>query len=311
MVSTQNLQKWYSKLYYIIPVLCLTPLMSSGVALGLGMLLAFVTKNNHPFSTSKLTKYLLQASIVMMGFGMSLTQVIETSKTSFFFTACSVTLTLVVGLLIGRFLKVDKNTSILISGGTAICGGSAIAALSSVINPRNYQITFSLTVIFILNSVALFLFPYIGHLLNLSQDVFGYWSAIAIHDTSSVVGAASEYGTKSLEIATTVKLTRALWIIPVSIAVLVLSKSDQKSKISIPWFIGLFVLAILVSYFIPEWNSTYTHLSWLGHKGMLVALFFIGTSINREDILKAGIKPFILGVLLWIIISAVSLYVIF
>lgn len=309
MAISLNHQKLYAWLYYIIPALCFTPLLSSGIALGLGIILAFVSKNVQPFPTVKLTKYLLQSSIVMMGFGMSLLQVVETSKTSFYFTACSVGLTLMGGLLLGKLLNVEKNTSILIAGGTAICGGSAIAALTSIINPRNYQVTFSLTVIFILNSLALFIFPYVGHLLDLSQEVFGYWSAIAIHDTSSVVGAASGYGAKALEIATTVKLTRALWIIPVSVIILLMNKKEQKSRISIPWFIGLFLLAILLSHFLPEWGTTYSHLSWFGHKGMLVALFFIGTSLNKEDILRAGIKPFILGVLLWFAISVSSLLI--
>lgn len=306
---TENTKKRIDWLYYIIPILCFTPLLSSPLALGLGIIMAFAFGSSSPYKKDKLTKYMLQASIVLMGFGMNLSQVIETSKTGFYFTAISVTLTLVSGLIIGHILKVEKKTTILISGGTAICGGSAIAALSSIINPKNYQLTFSLTVIFVLNAVALFLFPFIGHAVGLSQETFGTWAAIAIHDTSSVVGAASSYGPKALEIATTIKLTRALWVIPVSLAVAMFNKESGQAKISIPWFIGIFVLAILVRYLVPGWEETFTHLNWLGKKGMLIALFLIGASINKADIVKAGLKPFLLGVSLWLVISVTSFYV--
>jgi len=306
---TEISKKKIDGLYYIIPILCFTPLLSSPLALGLGIALAFIFGNNSPYNKEKLTKYLLQASIVLMGFGMNLTQVIETSKTGFYFTAISVSLTLASGLLLGKMLRVERKTTILISGGTAICGGSAIAALSSIINPKNYQLTFALTVIFVLNAIALFLFPFIGHHFGLSQETFGTWAAISIHDTSSVVGAASIYGAKALEVATTIKLTRALWVIPVSLAVALFNKESGQAKISIPWFIGIFIIAILLRYLMPGWEETFTHLNWIGKKGMLIALFLIGASLNKADIVKAGVKPFILGVLLWLVISVTSFYV--
>jgi len=296
-------------LYHLIPVLCFTPLMSSPIALGSGILLALFSKNLLRFDAQKLTPFLLQTAIVLMGFGMNLNQVIATSKTGLYLTVFSVFFTILGGLALGKFLKIDRNTTLLISCGTAICGGSAIAAISPIINARNDQLTFSLTVVFVLNALALLLFPHVGHLFGFSQETFGFWSAIAIHDTSSVVGASASYGAKALEIATTVKLTRALWIIPLSIGLVFFNKKNEHVKINIPWFIGLFVLAILFSHFIPQWNPIFHQLNWLGKKGMLLALFFIGASLKKEDLKTAGLKPFLLGVALWIAISVSSFVV--
>ncbi|MCK9162741.1 MAG: putative sulfate exporter family transporter [Bacteroidales bacterium] len=300
--------KKLSALYFIIPFLCLMPFFTAPIALALGILLTLF-KIKKPYDISKYTSKILQWSIVLMGFGMSLEKVIKTSQTGVLLTATSVFLVFFFGLLIGKLLKVEKNTTMLISSGTAICGGSAIAAVSPIINAKNNQISFALTVVFVLNAVALFIFPIIGHSLDMSQENFGYWSAIAIHDTSSVVGAAAAYGSESLEIATTVKLTRTLWIIPLSFLVVFINRKDTNlSKITIPWFILYFVLAILVAYFLPQYNETYNHINWLGKRGMTLALFLIGTSFSLQDLRTAGLRSFILGISLWIIISVGTLF---
>ncbi len=295
-------------LYITALLVCFLPFVTPVMALSLG--LVFSVLNIHQTFYTKYTSLTLQVAIVLMGFGMNLTQVIETSKTGFSLTAGSVILTLTVGLLLGRLFKVDGKITMLIAAGTAICGGSAIAAVSPVIQAKNNQISFALMVVFVLNAFALFTFPVIGHWFNMSQHAFGLWSAIAIHDTSSVVGAAATYGNEALEIATTVKLTRALWIIPVSLVLMVVSKKGAAGKVKIPWFIGLFVLAILVSHYLPMFEMVYSAANLVGHKGMVVALFLIGSSISMSEVKKAGVSSFILGITLWISISVVSFVVI-
>jgi len=300
--------KKLSVLYYIIPFLCLMPFFTAPIALASGILLT-IFKIQKPYEIKKYTSKILQWSIVLMGFGMSLEKVIETSQTGVLLTAASVILTFFFGLGLGYLYKVERNTTMLIASGTAICGGSAIAAVSPIIDAKNNQITFALTVIFVLNAVALFIFPVIGQALNMSQENFGYWSAIAIHDTSSVVGAGAAYGKEALEVATTVKLTRTLWIIPLSFIVLFLNRKENKSnKIKIPWFILYFVIAIVIAYFLPQYQETYNHINWLGKKGMVLALFLIGTSFSIEDLKTAGLKSFLLGISLWIIISLGTLF---
>lgn len=297
-----------SVLYYIIPFLCLMPFFTAPIALASGILLTLF-KVEKPYEIKKYTSKILQWSIVLMGFGMSLEKVVETSQTGVLLTAASVILTFFFGLALGYLYKVDKNTTMLIASGTAICGGSAIAAVSPIIDAKNNQITFALTVIFVLNAIALFIFPVIGQALNMSQENFGYWSAIAIHDTSSVVGAGAAYGKEALEVATTVKLTRTLWIIPLSFIVLFLNRKENKSnKIKIPWFILYFVIAIVIAYFLPQYQETYNHINWLGKKGMVLALFLIGTSFSIADLKTAGLKSFLLGISLWIIISIGTLF---
>lgn len=285
-------------------LLCFMPIVSPAIALVLGLSLSMLGLKNS--NITKYTKFSLQASIVLMGFGMSLTQVISASKTGFMDTAISVLFVMTFGLLIGKLLKVDSKIALLISTGTAICGGSAIAAVAPVINAKNYQISFSLAVIFILNAIALVIFPIIGHHFHLSQETFGYWAAIAIHDTSSVVGAGATYGPKALEIATTVKLIRALWIIPLSIVIALFQKDKSNGKVKIPWFIGLFVASIIIAYLIPGWQGTFNHFHWLGKKGMVIALFLIGSNISIAEARNAGLKSFILGVVLWLLIGVAS-----
>ena len=298
-------EKQTQLIYIFIATLCFTPLLSPAIALliGIGLsLLGIKTKASEGY-----TSLFLKASIVLMGFGMNLAQVIETSQTAFLETAISVVVVMGFGIYLGKMLKVDSKISLLIASGTAICGGSAIAAVSSVLKTKNYQVSFSLAVIFILNAVALFIFPYIGHLFNLSQETFGHWAAIAIHDTSSVVGAGAIYGEKALGIATTVKLIRALWIIPLSF-VISLAQKDGKNKVKVPYFILLFVVTMVIAHLVPSWGNTFEHLDWLGKKGMVVALFLIGSDISVSEAKKAGVKSFILGIVLWFIIAAGSLF---
>jgi uncharacterized integral membrane protein (TIGR00698 family) len=291
-------------IYSICLILCLIPITSPALALTAGILLsAFRIKDK--FFTQFRTQ-ILQWSIVMMGFGMNLSQVLTTSKTGVMLTVVSVLGTITTGFILGRIFKVEKNTSLLISAGTAICGGSAIAAVAPVIDAEDHQTSFSLIVVFVLNAVALFLFPVIGHFFNLSQETFGYWAAIAIHDTSSVVGAGSAYGEVALQTATIVKLTRALWIIPVSLAFALFNRKNGK-KIKIPWFIVLFVVAILIAHFIPQLSVGYQFLSLAGKRCLVVAIFLIGSNLSLTDIKKAGKGSFLQGILLWIIVSTTSL----
>lgn len=296
----------YHLLYVLIICFCFLPFISPAIALLIGLALSLIGirhKNIHNY-TSKI----LQFSIVLLGFGMSLSDVLATSKNGFFETVFSVTCVMICGVLLGKLFKVEKNISILISTGTAICGGSAIAAVAPILNSKNYQNSFALIVVFVLNAVALFLFPFIGHKLGLSQETFGNWAAIAIHDTSSVVGAGASYGEKALQVATTVKLIRALWIIPLSLVIAFLNKNDEKKAIKFPWFILFFVLAILFANLFPDFQTSYAHFSWLGKRGMVVALFLIGSNISINDIKQSGAKSFALGITLWAIISVGSLF---
>lgn len=305
------MKKKLSFLYLLLPLLCMCSFVTAPMALFCGILLAFL-KIERPFEFKKYSSPLLQYSVVLMGFGMNLQQVIEVSSKGIVLTACSVLLVFLFGMLLGRLLKVDRNTAMLISSGTAICGGSAIAAVSPIIKAKDNQISFALTVVFVLNALALFIFPPIGRALNMGEVDFGYWSAIAIHDTSSVVGAGAAYGPDALQTAVTVKLARTLWIIPLSFLVLFISRKHDanKGKIKIPWFILYFVVAILIAFLLPQFSELYTNLAFLGRRGMVVALFMIGCGFSFEDLKKAGWRSFVLGVLLWIVI-AVSSFLLF
>ncbi|MEE0976613.1 MAG: putative sulfate exporter family transporter [Bacteroidales bacterium] len=305
------MRKKLSFLYLLLPLLCMCSFVTAPMALFCGILLAFL-KIERPFEFKKYSSPLLQYSVVLMGFGMNLQQVIEVSSKGIVLTAWSVLLVFLFGMLLGRLLKVDRNTAMLISSGTAICGGSAIAAVSPIIKAKDNQISFALTVVFVLNALALFIFPPIGRALNMGEVDFGYWSAIAIHDTSSVVGAGAAYGPDALQTAVTVKLARTLWIIPLSFLVLFINRKHDanKGKIKIPWFILYFVVAILIAFLLPQFSELYTNLAFLGRRGMVVALFMIGCGFSFEDLKKAGWRSFVLGVLLWIVI-AVSSFLLF
>ena len=298
-----NNKSW---LYWVVICFCFLPFVSPAVALCIGIVFSFLGIRHD--SIHRYTSRVLQVSIVLLGFGMGLEEVITASKSGFVQTLISVSLVMTGGIVLGRLLKVEKNTTLLIAAGTAICGGSAIAAVAPIIKSENYQNSFALIVVFVLNAIALLLFPLIGQRLGLSQEVFGNWAAIAIHDTSSVVGAGAIYGEKALQVATTVKLIRALWIIPLSIVLAFFSKNGDKRSIKFPWFILLFVAAIFFANIFPAFESSYAHFSWLGRRAMVVALFLIGSNITLHQIKQSGTRCFLLGVTLWVVTVAFSLF---
>lgn len=281
------------------------------VALFLGLAFALLCGQAHPKFNKKISKYLLQYSVVGLGFGMNLQASLASGKEGMEFTVISVVGTLLIGWVIGcKFLKVDRDTSYLISSGTAICGGSAIAAVGPVLRAKDSEMSVALGTIFILNAIALFIFPVIGHALNMSQHEFGTWAAIAIHDTSSVVGAGAAYGEEALRVATTIKLTRALWIIPLAIATSFIFKSKGQ-KISIPWFIFFFVLAMIVNTYVLNLSETGAligaGINSIARKTLTITLFFIGASLSRDVLKAVGIKPLVQGILLWVVISVSTL----
>ena len=298
-----NNKSW---LYWVVICFCFLPFVSPAVALCIGIVFSFLGIRHD--SIHRYTSRVLQVSIVLLGFGMGLEEVITASKSGFVQTLISVSLVMTGGIVLGRLLRVEKNTTLLIAAGTAICGGSAIAAVAPIIKSENYQNSFALIVVFVLNAIALLLFPLIGQRLGLSQEVFGNWAAIAIHDTSSVVGAGAIYGEKALQVATTVKLIRALWIIPLSIVLAFFSKNGDKRSIKFPWFILLFVAAIFFANIFPAFESSYAHFSWLGRRAMVVALFLIGSNITLHQIKQSGTRCFLLGVTLWVVTAAFSLF---
>ncbi len=280
------------------------------VALFLGLAFALLCGQAYPKFNKKVSKYLLQYSVVGLGFGMNLHAALASGKEGMSFTIISVVGTMLIGWFIGKRLKVARNTSYLISSGTAICGGSAIAAVGPVLKAKDSEMSVALGTVFILNAIALFIFPWIGHALGMSQQAFGTWAAIAIHDTSSVVGAGQAYGEEALQVATTIKLTRALWIIPLAFVTSFIFK-NKGQKMYTPWFIFFFVLAMVANTY---WLSTTelgvqigTTINSLARKTLTITLFFIGASLSREVLREVGVKPLIQGVLLWVLISLVSL----
>ena len=304
---------WQKTVFFLLILACLTPFVSPPIALALGLILAFTIGNPFAEQTTKVTRILLRGSVILLGFGMNLTTVVKAGKDGILFTVTTIFGTLILGYFVGRWLKINRKTSDLISAGTAICGGSAIAAVAPAIRANGDETSVSLGTIFILNSIALFIFPTIGHALNLSQNQFGVWAAIAIHDTSSVVGAAAKYGNEALQIATTVKLARALWIAPVALLFAFLYRpkhGETKIKEIIPWFVFLFILATVIRTYAPSQipPSLFDSLVMLAKTGLTVTLFLIGASLSAETLKKVGAKPLIQGVLLWIIISLVSLW---
>ncbi len=294
-------------IFLLALVFCLSPLISPPVALLMGLVIAQFVGHPYLHLNHKATHILLQVSVVGLGFGMNVTSAMKAGREGVLFTIVSIIGTLVIGLFMGKFLKIEKNTSYLISAGTAICGGSAIAAISPVIKAEEKQISVAIGTIFILNSIALFLFPVVGHALHLSETQFGMWCAIAIHDTSSVVGAASKYGVHALEVATTIKLARALWIIPVTFLSAFIFKSN-KSKIKIPWFIALFVAAMVANTYIPFVSQFSRYFTGIAKAGLTVTLFLIGCGLSRKVLESVGIRPLIQGIVLWAIISATALW---
>ena len=298
---------------YIPSLSFLSNVITPPLSLFLGLSFALLCGQAFPKFNKKVSKYLLQYCVVGLGFGMNLQESLASGRQGMEFTIISVVATMVIGMLIGyKFLKINRDTSYLISSGTAICGGSAIAAVGPVIKAKDSDMSVALATIFILNAIALFIFPSIGHYLGLNQQQFGTWAAIAIHDTSSVVGAGAAFGEEALKIATTIKLTRALWIIPMALITAFIFKTEGK-KITIPWFIIYFIIAILINTYcmnsIPQVGEV---ISSVARKGLIITMFFIGASLSLDVIKKVGVKPLIQGVLLWITISVLSLcYILF
>lgn len=290
--------------------------VSPAVALFGGILFALTLGNPYGKLTKSISKYLLQAAVVGLGFGMNLHASLAAGWAGIEFTVISVLGVMITGYCLGRWMGILPKLSYLISAGTAICGGSAIAAVAPVVKADDNETTLSLAVIFTLNAIALFVFPPIGHLLDLSQHQFGLWAAIAIHDTSSVVGAASIYGEEALQVATTVKLTRALWIIPLSlVSLFIFRRADQtpggaKNRISIPWFIFLFVVAMVLNTYLDIPSVFLSFIKVASHKALSVTLFLIGCGLSLTAIKKVGIKPVLLGIALWVLISLVTLAVV-
>lgn len=299
-------RKYSTWIFYLLALICMLPVVPAPAALLAGILFSLILGNPIADKTHKLTHKLLQFSVVGLGFGMNAAAALEAGRQGFMYTVSGIALTFISGYLISKILKVDKTTSYLISAGTAICGGSAIAAVAPAIRAKNENTSVALGVVFLLNSAALLLFPVVGHHLGLGQKQFGIWSAIAIHDTSSVVGAASQYGTLALATATTIKLTRALWIIPVSLISGTIFKSGQK-RIGIPFFIFAFFAAMLLNTYLTPLHDAFEIIYSLSRQALVVTLFMIGSNLSAAAIKNVGWRAFAMGTVLWIVISSMSL----
>ena len=278
-------------------------------ALFVGLMFALCFGCPFPKFNKKSSKYLLQASVVGLGFGMNVVESLKSGSEGMLFTVVSVVSVMVLGCMFGYWMHINRKTAYLISSGTAICGGSAIAAVGPVLHADEKEMAVSLGVIFILNAIALFIFPPIGHFFEMSQQQFGTWAAIAIHDTSSVVGAGDAYGPEALRIATLIKLTRALWIIPLAFVTMLIFR-DKKARISIPWFIFLFVIAMVVNTYCGILAEVSEWLVWLAKKGLVLTLFFIGASLSINTIKSVGTLPLLLAIALWIFIAVSSFMVV-
>ncbi len=295
-----------SKTIFILAlIVAATGLISPPLALLGGLIYGFTLAHPFHLESKRLAKFLLQASVVALGFGMNLQQVLHAGRSGFLYTAGSITAVMLTGLGFGYLLHVGKKSAFLISAGTAICGGSAIAAVGPIADASEEEMAVSLGTVFILNSIALFLFPLIGCAFHMTQNQFGLWSALAIHDTSSVVGATAKYGATALAVGTTIKLARALWIVPLSLVTAVTLKS--KARIQWPWFILLFCLAALLNSLLPSFNPAFGVLNHLGKIGLTVTLFLIGTGLNKETLKTVGARPLLQGLTLWIVVAAGTL----
>ncbi len=295
-------------LFFLGIILAASGILSPPLALAAGLAYGLTVAHGYHLEARRLSKFLLQASVVCLGFGMNFAEVVRVGRSGFLYTALGITFAMLLGMTLAVLLRVGRTPGFLISAGTAICGGSAIAALAPVTNATEEAMAVSLGTVFVLNSIALFIFPAIGHALHLSQTQFGLWSALAIHDTSSVVGAAARYGAVALAIATTVKLARALWIVPVSLGTAIVHRS--RARIQLPWFILIFCIAVLFASLLPGLQPEYLQLARLGRLGLAVTLFLIGTGITRATVRDAGARPMIQGVLLWVVVASASLFLI-
>ncbi len=291
--------------FFVGLIVAASGLLSPPLALVAGLAYGFCFVHPYHLDAGKLAKLLLQISVVGLGFVMDLHQVLRAGRSGFLYTAASITFAMLLGWVLGKLFAVGKRISFLISAGTAICGGSAIAAIAPLTNASEEEIAVSLGAVFALNSVALFAFPFIGSILHLTQTQFGLWAALAIHDTSSVVGASAKYGAVALAVGTTVKLARALWIVPLSLGTSFASK--KQTRIQWPWFILFFCLAAVANTYVPVFHAAYPELKRLGILGLTVTLFLIGTGLSWRTLRQVGVRPLVQGVLLWIVVATCSL----
>jgi len=307
LIQSLPLRKW---IFILALIACFFSFMSPALALFLGVLFAQIMV--HPFAKyrQQLSNNLLKVSVVGLGFGMDLFTTLKVGQEGLLLTIISLAFVLLMGFLLGRVFKIERKTSFLIAAGTAICGGSAIAALSPVIAAKEQQISVALGTVFILNAVALFIFPLLGHFMELSQPQFGLWCAIAIHDTSSVVGAASKYGTESLMVATTVKLTRSLWIIPLALCLSLRYKGKSSEPVAFPYFILLFIVVMLANTYIPIVQYIAPYCLILSKVGLTMSLFLIGSGLAFSTVKSIGLKPLLQGLILWLLISMGALFTI-
>lgn len=302
----------FKKILFIsLALLTLLPFINAPIALVIGVAFSLILGNPYPEQSAKISKKLLQISIVGLGFGLNAIDAFEVSKDGFFITIATIALVFGLGFLFNKFIKIDKITALLISSGTAICGGSAIASVSPIVKAKSGQISIAIGVVFILNAVALFIFPFIGNLLELSQYQFGLWAAIAIHDTSSVVGAAQAFGAEALEIATTVKLSRALWIIPLTLIIsYFFNKKTNVSGVKIPLFIVFFIVAIIIASIFPQGGFLYEPISAIARQLLVTTLFLIGSGISLPQIKLVGANSILYALGLWVVVSIFSLIII-
>jgi len=293
-------------LFVLALVLSLTGILSPPVALLSGILFGLLF--THPYAQPSRTaaRVVLQVSVVALGFGMNLFEVLKAGRNGFVYTALGISFAFLAGTALAKLLQVRGNTSFLITTGTAICGGSAIAAIGPIVQANEEEMAVSLGTVFILNSVALLIFPPIGNALHLSQSQFGLWAALAIHDTSSVVGAATKYGPQALIVGTTVKLARALWIVPLALVTAAVKR--HRARIQFPWFILFFVFAALANTYLPAQHAATKTFFTLGRFGLTATLFLIGTGISRGTLKEVGWRPLLQGVLLWVAVGLTSLY---
>src|SRR6202030_4259327 len=298
-----------AKIIFILAVIvCLSGWISPPVALTLGIIFGLGVRHPCPQFSRSAARILLQVSVVALGFGMNLHEIVKAGRGGFIYTALGISFSLIIGLAIGKFLRIGGNASYLITAGTAICGGSAIAAIGPILHADDEEMAVSLGTVFILNSIALLTFPPIGNLLHLTQSQFGLWAALAIHDTSSVVGAAAKYGAQALVVGTTVKLARALWIVPLALATAAVKHS--KTRVQLPSFILFFCLAAVVNTYVPSFGNFDRWAFNAGRLGLTATLFLIGTGISVATLKSVGWRPLLQGVLLWIIVAMATLYLI-
>lgn len=292
-------------LFFVLLIVAASGFISPPLALLGGLIYGFTLDHPYNAESKRLAKFLLQASVVALGFGMNLHDIVRVGRSGFIYTAASITFAMLLGLGLGYVIQVGKKSAFLISAGTAICGGSAIAAVGPITDANDEEMAVALGTIFILNSIALFLFPMIGSALHLNQSQFGLWSALAIHDTSSVVGATAKYGSTALAVGTTVKLARALWIVPLSFVTALTLKS--KARVRWPWFILFFCLAALISTVLPAFSRPFMALNHIGKLGLTVTLFLIGTGLSKKTLTQVGPRPLLQGVTLWLIVASTTL----